>query len=183
MPVVLLLAFIILAIVASIVLMPLTLVQRYRVGTSRRQARGWLADVNAVGFALSALMLLAGAAITNIWLPQAFVHALAGVAIGWALGIVGLWLTRWEATASGLHYTPSRPLVLGIIVVITARLLYGLWRSWHTLGTFVDHETWLTHSGAAGSLAAGGVVIGYYLTFGIGVGRRLRRHRRTRRTA
>jgi len=179
-PIVLLLAFIILAIVASIVLMPLTLVQRYRVGTSRRQARGWLAVVNAAGFALSALMLFAGAAITNLWLPQAFADALAGVVVGCALGIAGLWLTRWEATPSGLHYTPSRPLVFGIMLAITARLLYGLWRSWHTLDTAADHETWLAHSGAAGSLAAGGVVIGYYLTFWMGVGRRLRRHRRTR---
>jgi hypothetical protein len=179
-PIVLLLAFILLAIVASIVLMPLTLVQRYRVGTSRRQARGWLTAINAVGFALSAAMLLAGAAITNIWLPQAFVHALGGVAFGCVLGLVGLQLTRWETTSAELHYTPNRALVLGIMLVITARLLYGLWRSWHAFDTASDHEAWLVQSGAAGSLAAGGVVIAYYLTFWMGVGRRLRRHRRAR---
>ena len=100
MPLVLL-AFILLAIVASIVLMPLTLVQRYRVGTSRRQARGWLTVINAAGFGLSAVMLLLGAALTNIWLPQAFVYTLAGVALGCMLGVVGLWLTQWESNIGG----------------------------------------------------------------------------------
>jgi hypothetical protein len=175
-----LLAFILIAIVASIVLMPLTLVQRYRVGTSRRQARGWLTVINAAGFALSAVMLLLGAALTNIWLPQAFVHALAGVALGCMLGVVGLWLTRWETTSGELHYTPNRTLVLGIMLVITARLLYGFWRSWHAWRAAHDQAGWLAQSGAAGSLAAGGVVIGYYLTFWLGVRRRLRRQRQTR---
>jgi hypothetical protein len=35
--------------------------------------------------------------------------------------------------------------------------------------------SWLTASGAAGSLGAGALVLGYYLTFWVGVRRRLRR--------
>ena len=46
--------------------MPLTLVQRYRLGTARRPARGWVAAVNLVGIGMSAVLFLAGAAVTEL---------------------------------------------------------------------------------------------------------------------
>jgi hypothetical protein len=185
----LLLAFIPLVLLAAVVLMPLTLVQRYRVGTATRMARGWLATLNAVGFVMSALILLVSAAFTNIWLPHAFVYTLAGLGVGCLLGAIGVAISRWEVTPASLHYTPNRWLVLTLTLVISSRLIYGMWRSWHAWQTRVDDTSWIAASGAAGSLAAGAVVLGYYLAYWIGVRRRIGRHdrltspaTRTRRT-
>ena len=64
-----------------------------------------------------------------------------------------------------MHYTPNRPLVLAVTLIVTARLLYGLWRAWHGWSSAVDDTEWLATSGAAGALGAGAVVLGYYLVY------------------
>lgn len=168
-----------LVVILAILLMPLTLVQRYRVGTARRPARGWVAAINLVGIAISVVLFLTGSAVTNLWVPDAFTYALMGVVGGGILGLLGLALTSWEPSPQALHYTPNRWLVLGITLVVTARLLYGFWRSWHAWQAGLHGGTWLAKTGVAGSLAAGGVVLGYYLVYWAGVRRRVKRHRRT----
>ncbi len=165
----------VLFVLAMVALIPLSLVQRYRMGTSRRRARGWLATLNSVGFAFSAAVLLSGAAFTSIWVPDAFTHTAAGLAGGCALGLLGLLLTRWETEPGSLFYRPNRWLVLGLTLIVTARLAYGFWRGWHTWRLGVDGTSWFAASGAAGSMAAGAVVLGYYLAYWIGVRRRARR--------
>jgi hypothetical protein len=167
----------VLVILAAIVLIPVSLVQRYRLGTSRQRARGWLSAVNLAGLALSSLLFLVSAAFTSIWIPQAFTYAAGGVVTGGVLGLLGLALTRWERTPVSLHYTPNRWLVLAITLVVTGRLLYGFWRAWHSWQVAADTGAWLMTAGVAGSLAAGAVVLGYYLTYWAGVRTRLRRIR------
>jgi hypothetical protein len=165
-------------VLAFIALVPLSLVLRYRAGTARRPARGWVAAINLVAVAVSAALLLLVAGVTSHWIPAAFRYTLAGLAGGCLLGVLGLWLSRWEATARSLHYRPSRALVLAITLVVTARIIYGFWRSWHAWRSTPGDGSWLAASGAAGSLAAGALVLGYYLTYWAGVWRRVRRHRR-----
>ena len=160
------------------VLMPLALVQRYRMGTARRQARGWIATLNVVMIGLSAALLLFSAAVTSIWVPRAFPYTLTGLAVGCALGLLGVAASRWESTPQRLHYTPSRLLVLAITAVVAARIVYGIWRAWHAWQTVPEGEAWLDAAGAAGSLAAGATVLGYYLTFWAVVRRRVSAHRR-----
>jgi hypothetical protein len=162
----------------AIVLMPLTLVQRYRVGTMRRAARGWVATVNLVAIVLSIGIFLFSSAITSFWLPGAFSYALAGLLIGCACGLLGLALTRWESSSQSLHYTPNRWLVLIITLVVTGRILYGFWRSWHAWQSGPHGGTWFVASGVAGSLGAGAIVLGYYVVYWAGVRRRLKRHQR-----
>jgi hypothetical protein len=162
---------------AGIALMPLSLVQRYRVGTARRLARGWIATINLVGLALSIALFITGAAVTNIWVPRALSYTLLGLAAGCLLGIVGLGVTRWEATPRALHYTPNRLLVLAITLVVTARLLYGFVRGLHTWRIAGDGTSWLVTAGVPGSLAAGAVVLGYYFTYWIGILWRFKRHK------
>jgi hypothetical protein len=172
-PLVLLAAVLLLA---PVFLMPLSLVLRYRAGTARRRARGWVAAVNIAGLAVSVALFLAGAAITSLWAPHAFSYSLLGLGGGIVLGIFGLWLSRWEPSPEGLHYTPNRPLVLAVTLVFTARVLYGLWRAWHAWRAAPGEASWLAAFGIAGSLAAGAVVLGYYLAYWFGVRARLRRH-------
>lgn len=161
-----------------VLLMPLTLVQRYRVGTARRLARGWVATINVAGLAFSSTLFLATAALTSIWVPKALTYTLAGFAAGGVLGVLGLALSRWESGPHALHYTPNRWLVLGVTLVVAARLAYGLWRGWQTWQPGVDETWWLLASGAAGSLGAGAIVLGYYFVYWMGVRRRIGRHRR-----
>lgn len=160
------------------ILLPLSLLQRYRVGTARRVARGWLTTLNLVVLLLSVGFYLVGAAMTSLWLPHAFSYAMLGLAIGCVLGAVGLPLSRWEATPRGLEYTPNRWLVLAITLVVTSRVIYGVWRGWHAWMARTDDTSWLAASGAAGAFAAGGIALGYYVIYWAGVRRRVARHRR-----
>ena len=163
-----------LLVVALVALVPLSLVQRYRMGTSRQRARGWLAAINVFGITLSAIVFLGGAAMSSAWIPYAFTYSVAGLAIGCLLGIAGLALTRWEREPGSLHYTPNRWLVLAIMLLVTGRIVYGLWRVVHAWRTGVDDITWLGVSSLAGSMGAGALVLGYYLVYWAGVRQRLR---------
>lgn len=165
-----------LVVVIAVALVPVSLVQRYRVGTSRQRARGWLAVVNLAGLALSSILFFAGAAFSSLWVPGVFTYSAAGFATGGVLGFVGLWLTRWEPSPGMLYYTPNRPLVLGITLVVTARVLYGFWRSWERWRAGLEGGSWVVASGVAGSMGAGAIVLGYYLVYWFGVRRRLMRH-------
>lgn len=172
MPVVVLIVAVVLA---AIALVPLSLVLRLRAGTMRRVARGWIAGINAIGFGVSSLMFLLSAGVMTAWVPGAFSSAVLGLVGGCVLGLLGLAATRWEATPRALYYTPNRLLVTAITLVVAGRLLYGFWRGWQAWGATPEHTTWLAAAGAAGSLAAGAVVLGYYLTFWVGVRRRVAR--------
>ena len=168
------LPLILLAVLALMVLLlPLSLVQRYRVGTARRPARRWVATLNLALIALSIAIFLFGAAVTNVWVPQTLRYTVLGLAIGGALGAFGLWISRWEYTPGAVYYTPNRWLVLGITLVVTTRILYGFWRSWHAWRSGLDGGAWVVASGVAGSLGAGGIVLGYYFVYWIGLRRRL----------
>lgn len=177
MPFVLVAVALVGGVLAVIALMPLSLFLRYRAGTARRPARRWVAAINLVAVAISVCLLLLVAAVMSAWVPVAFRYVLIGLAGGCLLGLLGLWLSRWEMTPRSLYYTPSRALVLAITLVVTARLLYGFWRSWHAWHSTPGDGSWLAASGAAGSLAAGALVLGYYLTYWAGVWRRIGRHR------
>jgi len=165
---------VVLLLAAPILLMPLALVLRYRAGTARRQARGWVTTLNLVALAISTSLFLLGAALTGIWVPDALLYSVLGLLGGIALGIVGLWLSRWERAAQSLHYTPNRWLVLAVTTMVAARLLYGLWRGWHTWRHAAGDTSWVAAFGVAGSMAAGAVVLGYYLSYWLGVRRRLK---------
>lgn len=164
----------VLFVLAVVALIPLSIVQRYRMGISRQRARGWLIAINLVGFGLSVVLFLVSATVTSFWIPDALRYTAAGLAAGGALGLVGLLLTRWEPGGRVLYFTPNRWLVLSITLVVSARLLYGFWRGWHTWRTVGGVGSWLAVAGVAGSMAAGGVVLGYYFVYWIGVQRRFR---------
>ena len=178
MPILAALLLVVAILVVGILLIPFSLLRRYRVGTSRQQARGWLIGLNVIGFSLSALMFLVGSAMTTFWIPNAFKYSALGLLSGLALGIIGLWLTRWEPSPRALHFTPNRILVLAITLTIVGRIGYSFWRAWQTWGQVLDRQAWLVSWGVAEALAAGGVVLGYYAAYWLGVRRRYRQHER-----
>ena len=115
--------------------------------------------------------------MTTFWVPRALPYSLLGLLIGGLLGTLGLAVTRWEPTPRGLFYTPNRWLVLFVSLVVTARVGYGFWRVWHAWHRDAG-ESWVDVFGVAESMAAGAVVIGYYLVFFVGLRRRLPKRQR-----
>ena len=170
MPILLLLLFVPVLLIA---LMPLLLLQRYRLGTRRRQARPWLATFHLGMMAVSVVVFLVGAAIVAAWVPKALAGAAVGLAAGVGLGVAGLLLTRWEPTPASLHYTPNRWLVLAVTLMVSARVLYGLWRSWKVAESGVYGTEVVLAFGIPESLAVGGAVIGYAIVYAWGVRRRV----------
>ena len=166
----------VLVVLAVIAVIPVALIQRYRVGTSRQRARGWIVAINLAGIASSAILLLTSAAVTSIWVPDAFKYTAAGLATGCVLGVAGLRLTRWDPSAGNLYFTPNRWLVLGITLLVAARLMLGFWRGWHAWRAGIEAGSWLAAAGVSRSMGAGAVVVGYYLAYWTGVRRRISRH-------
>ena len=171
---------VLLLVVALILAMPLGLVLQYRAGTVRRRGRRWVATLNLVVIILSAAIFLFVAAMTSFWVSDALRYSLFGFMGGCLLGLFGLVLTRWEVTPQALHYTPNRWLILIITLVVTARLLYGVWRIWHAWRASGSDTSWLQTAGVAGSLALGAIMLGYYATYSAGLRLRLGRRDRLR---
>ncbi|HEV8629201.1 MAG TPA: DUF1453 domain-containing protein [Thermoanaerobaculia bacterium] len=174
MPLLIVAAILLAALVLFIFGIPLSLLLRYRTGKARRLARSWVVTTNLVMLTISMLLFLAGAAFTSLWVPRALAYGLLGLAAGGVLGLLGLVATRWEPTPRGLFFTPNRWLVLLVTLLVTARVGYGIWRAWHTWHHAAGDVAWLDAFGVAESLAAGAVVLGYYLVYVLGVRRRLR---------
>ena len=173
MPIILFFAILLLALCVAIVLAPLGLIQRYRAGTRKRRARRWVATINVVGLSASIVLFLVGALITNRWVPDALNYSLGGLAVGCVFGLVGLKLTRWEEVAGALSYTPNRTLVLTLTLVVMGRLAYGIWRMWQAW-SLRGLEGWVEYSGLSGSLGASGIILGYSLTYWLGMLRKIR---------
>ena len=175
MPLVIALVLILAAFAVAAALVPFALIFRYYHGTRRRRARRWLARLNVGSLALSMTLFLITAAVTSRWVPQALAYSSLGLACGAVLGLLGLALTRWERAGRDLFYTPSRLLVLLISAVVASRIGYSLWRGWHTWRAGVGDDSLLTAIGVGGSMAAGAVVLGYYLVYWMGIASLLRR--------
>jgi hypothetical protein len=127
-PVLLLLLLVVFGVaLLALLLLPVSLWARYRNGRARRRAQGWAVRTDAWLLALSAPLFLASAWLASLWLPQALADACYGLLAGVCLGIVGLWLTRFEHDDSGFHFTPNRWVVLVLIVVVAARIAVGMW--------------------------------------------------------
>ena len=164
-----LLVVIVLVMLAFVALVPISIVQRFRMGTRRRRARRWVTTLNLAAVLMSLSLLLSAVLVTSRWVPEALPHALIGLTAGCALGLLGVLLTRWEAGGGVLQYTPNRWLVLAVTSVVAARILYGIWRTWDAWRASVEQMTWVAASGAATSMSAGAVVLGYYLVYWIGI--------------
>lgn len=172
MPLLVVAAALLLVVGFVLLAIPLSLFLNYRLGRARRLARRWVATTNLVSLAISATLFLIGAAVTTVWLPLTLPYAGAGLLAGALLGLLGLAATRWENDPRGLFYTPNRWLVLLVSLVVTARVSYGfvrVWRAWH----HASGQSWLDAFGVPESMSAGGVVLGYYLVYFIGLRRRM----------
>jgi hypothetical protein len=98
---------------------------------------------------------------------EALGYLACGVAIGAALGVLGLRLTRYEVTAQGLFYTPSAHLGIALSTLLIARIayrfaLYGLPGAGAAGPPRVSTLTPLT-------MLLLGTLAGYYWTYAVGL--------------
>ena len=175
MPLLLLLLALPLIVVA---LTPFLLIQRYRAGKARREARPWLATMNIAVLAFSAVFFLGSAAFTTIWISRSFSGALLGMTIGLLLGVFGSLITRWEPAVRSLHYTPNRWLVLIVTLIVSARVVYGLFRSFEAASAGLSGHATISAFGVPESLAAGAIVIGYHFAYNLALRWRIGRWQR-----
>ena len=172
MPLLLLPLLVVALVLLWLLLMPFALWQRYRSGRSRRRAVRWVVTLNAWSLLVSVVLFLASAWIAGYWVDAALTHAGAGLLGGMLLGVMGLALTRFETTSQGVFYTPNRWLVLGLTLIVAARIGYGLYRM-EQAWVAGAHATWLAQQGSV--LAVGGLLLGHYLAYAWGLRWRLRR--------
>ena len=164
---------------AWVLLLPLVLRQRYRQGHARRRARSWLLRVNAWGFVLSLASFVATAWLSTRWSAPALHDAAIGVAAGGVLAVAGIALTRFDATAAGVHYTPSRWMALLLTLLVAVRILAGLWWSFERVSGTASPP--LAHAlQVGGAWMVGGLLLGYAAAYAVGI---LLRHRRLQRRA
>lgn len=174
MPLLLVPLVILLLLLAWLLLLPLSLWQRYRLGKARRLARPWLVKLNAWLLLFSTLLFGLGMLVTEHWWPGALRHAAFGFAAGLLAGVLGLWLSRFERTPQGLYYTPNAWLILLLTLIVAARIVMGfveLWRRWQGDGALAmlplfDH---------ASLFAVAGLLLGHYLAYQWGLRSKLRK--------
>ena len=169
MPVLLLPALLLVRVLVWALLLPVALWQRYRRGRARRRATPWLVRANAWALLASTAVFVAGAWVAGLWVEGALSHAAVGLAAGVALGIVGLWLTRFDREATDGFVRTGWALPPGV----AGRVSLGLWqlgRLWRVDGS---EHAWLAQQG--GLLAVAGVLLGHYLAYTWGLRRRLPR--------
>ncbi|MGS0571857.1 DUF1453 domain-containing protein [Xanthomonas oryzae pv. oryzicola] len=155
---------VIIALAVFVVLFPLSLLQRFRVGTARRQARGWLLLINLASALISSVLFVIFSLVAAAFWPGAISHAAFGWACGLALGVLALRLTRFEHTTQGLFYRPNLWLVLALTALVVVRVIAGMVQGWRSAwqGVAWPTEGWLSH---ASLLSAAGVLLGDALAY------------------
>ncbi len=172
---VLLIPLLVLALFALwLLLLPLSLWARYRNGRARRRAQGWVVRGNAWLIAASVPIFVISSWMTSRWVPDALRDALIGLLAGALLGIVSLWLTRFERDGQTLWYTPNRWLMLALTIMVAMRILAGLWAGWRHLASDTPNalSQWLD-AGAWAAIA--GLFLGYGVAYLWGLRARLPR--------
>jgi membrane protein CcdC involved in cytochrome C biogenesis len=69
-------------------------------------------------------LVIALLAFSTFMHPEALGYLACGIAIGVALGVLGLRLTKYEVTGQGLFYTPSAHLGVALSTLLIARIAY-----------------------------------------------------------
>jgi len=100
---------------------------------------------------------------------------LLGAVAGAALGQLGLRHTQFEFTPTGDFYTPHTYIGIGVTAALIARLIYRFMAVQPTSGAMVMHAHDASLAPASPlTLAIFGLLVGYYLSYYIGLLRRAR---------
>lgn len=177
MPLLLMLPLLVLAIVALwAMLLPISLIQRYRLGRKRRRVVAWANSAHAWLVLISVAAFFSSAWMATRWLPHALSMAGAGFAVGILLGIINLAISRNEVETGNFYVTPNAWLVLGMTLLVAARILLGLWQLHEhgfRLHPMQRQEVWFLRPDSL--FALGGLLLGHYFAWCWGLRSLLRR--------
>ena len=174
MPLLILPLVLLLVLFLAVILLPVSLVQRFRYGRARRGAWPWLVSFNFWFLLGASGVFLLVSALMQWWFPHNLLQAGLGWLAGVALGIIALWLTRYERAVDGLYYTPNVWLVLSLTLLVAGRLLVSLVQIYRQ-GSAWWSGAHLAGDWHAGLVAVAGLLLGYALAYQWGLRRRLRR--------
>ncbi|MGA2550256.1 MAG: hypothetical protein ABSF50_08905 [Burkholderiaceae bacterium] len=149
-----------------LVIVPLIAWRIYR-RVRRNVGRQRLTAVRPWARAILFPLLLALFALGNRAQPGVLLAVGAGAAIGAALGLLGLKLSKFERTPDGLFYTPNLHLGIALSLLLVVRILYRiviLISAGQSLG---QGYTPLLQSPL--TLALFATLAGYYATYAIGL--------------
>ena len=158
-----------------LLLLPLLLWLRYRAGHARRRSPAWVIRANAWLLAGSLPLFLLSAWWATHWAPDALRDACVGGLIGALLGLVALWMTRFDAEPRMLVYTPSRWPALLLTLLVAARIAAGAVWGWRRVVGTGAPAPWAEWLQAGGWLGVAGVLFGYALAYAWGLRARLPR--------
>lgn len=174
MPLLILPLVLLLVLFLAVILLPISLVQRFRYGRARRRAWPWLVSFNFWFLLAASGVFLLVSGLMQLWFPHNLLQAGLGWLAGVALGIIALWLTRYERAVDGLYYTPNVWLVLSLTLLVAGRLLVSLVQIYRQ-GSAWWSGAHLSGDWHAGLVAVAGLLLGYALAYQWGLRWRLRR--------
>jgi len=158
--------------VATIALVPLLgwrIYVRFRRASGRQRLSRYRGPITLTVYAL----VMGADAVANLRYPLHLLAFAVALAIGGGLARFALDRTRFEPTTTGLYYTPHGPIGISLAVIFVARLAYRFIEVYgidpaasRSLGEF---------SRSPLTLAAFGLMAGYYAWYTLGLVR-WRRH-------
>lgn len=122
--------------------------------------RSW---VSASLFPILLMTLFAG----TISHPLRSLSQLAGVAMGVALGIYGLRLTKFETVDQARYYTPNAHIGIALSLLFVGRVLYKVIHAYLSTAGFTEPPGDIVKSPL--TLLIVGTLAGYYATYAIGL--------------
>lgn len=149
--------------------------RRVRRNFGRQPLRSGRIAVRTVFLAIVAGLLLLAGMIGGMSMTGWGV--LAGLAAGFAVGIVGLRMTQFETVAGKHWFTPHPGIGLALTALMLGRLAYRFFAVRATTAAVVasDASALANLQRSPLTLAIAGLLIGYYLAYNIGLLRMARR--------
>jgi len=133
---------------------------RRNIGRQPLQPKRTIAGIVIFAVVTSLLMLF------SFVFPRLLIGLVGGLALGVLLALVGLRLTRFEATPAGHFYTPNPYIGVGLSVLLVGRVVYRLF----VISAVSEHAVPpppLLQSSL--SFLVFGLLAGYYMAFYIGL--------------
>jgi hypothetical protein len=135
--------------------------RRLRRNIGRQKLRPVRITISLVVFSVISAVLL----FLSLGIPKLMLGIGGGLALGLALGFIGLRLTRFETTDEGHFYTPNTQIGIALSVLFLGRLAYRFWALRHAVGnphTPPPFQSALTYF-------LFGLIAGYYIVYYIGL--------------
>jgi hypothetical protein len=133
----------------------------------RMVGRQKLSRVRPWATALVFPVLLVLVALQAFGQPAALAALLGGTALGGALGVYGLRLTRFEETPQGRFYTPSAHLGIALSLLFVGRVVFRIAQVYLMVDSGASSSADFARSPL--TLAIFGTLAGYYVIYAIGL--------------